>query len=202
MKLYKTIHMACLSIVAAGLCACSVDKDYDLKKPIDTDVTLFPGISIPVNQTLNECGASDFLNLPPGGMEMAAGEEIVVEYVLDMDEMGFDSSELDVIAKSFTIDAGIRNSIPLDLEIKASADNGTQLEVNPATVKAGTVSAPVTTDTSINVTTEGKISEIKRIVITGKAKNNSASPVKVTSEHGITLSIKKITVVSGFDFSF
>ncbi len=200
MTFYRTLTSLAMSAALACLAACSVDKDYDLSKDIDTDMTLFPGVSIPVNQTLDPCSASDFLGT--ADRDVAAGEKIEYTYVLDMDEMGFDASALNVVAEAFVVEAAVTNSIPLDLDVTATADDGTSFEVVPPSVAAGTVTSPSVTDISINVKTSSKISEIKRIEVHVSASNNSSSTVTVNSGQSVSLEIKKITVVSGLNFSF
>lgn len=185
----------------AGLWGCSVDKDYDLSKDIDTDMTLFPGVTIPVGQTLDMCDATELLGLR-GDVQVAGGDKIEYEYILDLDKMGFDASGLEVKAEAFEIVASANNTIPLDLGVAASTDDGTSLRVTPDTIKAGKPDSPSSSEIVVGVTTGRKISEIKRIRILVSATNASSSTVTVGPGQGVSLTIDKINIVSGLGFSF
>lgn len=195
MKLLSRIALLTVSCIA--LVGCSVDRNYDLNKDIDNEMTLFPGMTLPINQTLDTITADEFLDLGINGLEVPAGESVFAEYVLDLESSGFDFTDLDILIESFEVEMTVTNTVPLRLNIQTVANDGSELKTIPSSVEPGTPDSPKKTSVKMQVETKGEISSIREIKITLSASNESASTVKVTADQGVSIRVEKIKLVSG-----
>ena len=129
-------------------------------------------------------------------MEFEAGSEISFDSELDLEEMGADLSKIEVSVDEFEIEASVTSTFPLDLSARAqSIDGATSLEIeNPVLAKA-------TTDVKLLAKTDGKLSDIKVIVLSVNAKNSTDGPVALGEDCTLSIDIDRLKATSGITYN-
>ena len=129
-------------------------------------------------------------------MEFEAGSEISFDSTLDLEEMGADLGKVEVSVNEFEIESSITSTFPLDLSASARSEDGsTSLKTE------NTVLSNATTEVKFLAKTDGKLSDIKSIVVSINAVNSTDSPVALTEGCTLSIDIDRLKATSGITYN-